>query len=189
MASPELRHALQRIWHERYQRRKERYGTLIDEMAITRLVTHDIECYCGVVQLRKQEKATQFGYSAWWLTVDRQAFDLKDRLLPHMTDTPPDSPVMSADFLVNYLAFGPARRRVTKLKESHLPLLMVLGSTNHLTPEIMAEAERIRGELKDMPERVIRRQVRDHLDRAKSRIGPIANGGIEDDEVLEIIVA
>ncbi|MBI4998887.1 MAG: hypothetical protein HZC22_18700 [Rhodocyclales bacterium] len=185
----ELRHALQQIWHERYQRRKERYAAQIDEQAITRLVSHDIECYCGVVQLRTQDKATQFGYSAWWLTVDRQAFHLKERLRPLMTDTPPDSPVMSADFLVNYLAFGPTRRRVTKLKESHLPLLMVLSSTKHLTPEIMMEAERIRAELKDMPERVIRRQVRDHLDRAKSRIGPIASLGIEDDELLEVIVA
>lgn len=93
---------------------------------------------------------------------------------------------MSADFLVNYLAFGPTRRRVTKLKESHLPLLMILGNANHLTPEIMAEAERIRAELKDMPERVIRRRVRDHLDRAKSRIGPIASLGIEKDELLDV---
>lgn len=85
MAPNELRHALQQIWHERYQRRKERYATLIDELAITRLVSHDIECYCGVIQLRTQDKATQFGYSAWWLTVDRQAFHLKERLRPLMT--------------------------------------------------------------------------------------------------------
>jgi hypothetical protein len=184
-ASQELRYALQQIWHERYERRRERYGTPLDEMAVTRLVSHDVECYAGVVHLRSRERSAPFGYSAWWLTVDRQAFDLKNRLRSIMSDTPPDSPVMSADFLVNYLAFGPLRRRVTKNTESHLPLLMVLGNAAQLTPELMAEAESIRSQLKDLPERLIRREVRDRLDRARARIGPIADQGM--DEVDEAV--
>jgi hypothetical protein len=181
-ASPEdLRFALQKIWYERYDRRRERYGMPLDEMAVTRLVNHDVECYSGVVQLRTKEQASTFGYSAWWLTVDQQAFDLKNRLRLLMSGTPPDSPVMSADFLVNYLAFGPMRKRVPKSKESHLPLLMALGSATHLTPELIAEAENLRSQLKDLPERVIRRQVRDHLDRARSKIGPISNMGMGED--------
>ncbi|WP_157256668.1 hypothetical protein [Methyloversatilis discipulorum] len=179
-SSSELRNALQKIWLDRYERRKEKYGALLDDMAINRLIGHDIECYCGIVQLRSHEKPSPFGYSAWWLTVDRQTFDLKGRLRPLMNEAPPDSPVMSADFLVNYLAFGPVRRHVTKSKESHLPLLMVLGGATSLTPDLMAEAESIRAQLKEMPERVVRRQVRDYLDRAKSRIGPIAKMGIND---------
>lgn len=184
--SPELRYALQQLWYERYARRMERYGVALDDVVITRLTNHDIECYCGVIELRKQEKPSPFGYSAWWLTVDRQAFDLKNKLRPLMKEPPPDSPVMSADFLVNYLAFGPARRRVTKLKEAHLPLLMACGGTSVLTRSLIDEAERIRTAMKDMPERVIRRNVRDHLDRAKTRIGPISDLGLEDldDEVL-----
>jgi hypothetical protein len=184
-ASQELRYALQQIWHERYERRREKYGTPLDEMAITRLVSHDVECYAGVVHLRSKEKSSPFGYSAWWLTVDRQAFDLKSRLRSLMSEAPPDSPVMSADFLVNYLAFGPLRRRVTKDAESHLPLLMVLGNAAHLTPELMLEAENIRSQLKDLPERLVRREVRDRLDRAKARIGPIAGQGM--DEVDEVV--
>lgn len=184
-ASQELRYALQQIWHERYERRREKYGTPLDEMAITRLVSHDVECYAGVVHLRSKERSAPFGYSAWWLTVDRQAFDLKNRLRFIMSEAPPDSPVMSADFLVNYLAFGPLRRRVTKDAESHLPLLMVLGNAAQLTPELMAEAENIRNQLKDLPERLIRREVRDRLDRARARIGPIAGQGL--DEVDEAV--
>ncbi|MBA4193581.1 MAG: hypothetical protein C0451_03320 [Comamonadaceae bacterium] len=93
---------------------------------------------------------------------------------------------MSADFLVNYLAFGPMRKRVTKLKESGLPLLMVIGGATQLTPELIAEAERLRAQLIDLPERVVRRQVRDHLDKAKSRIGPIAKLGMDDvDDALQ----
>jgi hypothetical protein len=185
-APAELRNALQQIWYDRYERRREKYGTQLDQTAITRLVNHDVECYTGVVQLRSKERASPFGYSAWWLTVDRHAFDLKARLQPLMTTPPPDSPVMSADFLVNYLAFGPVRQRVTKAQESQLPLLMVLGNAARLTPDLMIEAEHVRSQLKDLPERVIRRQVRDHLDRARSRIGPIAALGMDDvDEMLQ----
>jgi hypothetical protein len=185
-ASPELRHALETIWYERYERRREKYGAPLDDMAVTRLVNHDVECYSGVVQLRKKENASPFGYSAWWLTVDRQAFDLKNRLRTYMSDSPPDSPVMSADFLVNYLAFGPMRKRVSKTKESNLPLLMVIGGATQLTPELIAEAENLRSKLKDLPERVVRRQIRDHLDKARSRIGPIANLGMDEvDDALQ----
>ena len=184
-ASQELRYALQQIWYERYERRRERYGVPLDEMAITRLVSHDVECYAGVVHLRSKEKSSPFGYSAWWLTVDRHAFDLKSRLRSLMSEAPPDSPVMSADFLVNYLAFGPLRRRVTKDAEAHLPLLMVLGNAAQLTPELILEAENIRTQLKDLPERLVRREVRDRLDRARARIGPIADQGM--DEVDEAV--
>ena len=87
---------------------------------------------------------------------------------------------MSADFLVNYLAFGPLRRRIAKSDESQLPLLMVLGSASQLTPELITEAENLRSRLKDVPERVIRREVRDKLDRARARIGPISNLGMDE---------
>jgi hypothetical protein len=155
-------------------------------MVITRLVEHDVECYCGVTQLRSRESASPFGYSAWWLTVDRQAFDLKPKLREVMKSDPPDSPVLSADFMVNYLAFGPVRRRVGKAKEAHLPLMMELSTARYLSPELLAEAESLREELKDLPDRVVRRRVRDLLDRARCRLGPIANAGVRelDDEII-----
>ena len=179
-APPELRHALQALWHDAHRRRRERQAVPLDEMVITRLVEHDVECYCGVTQLRTRERASPFGYSAWWLTVDRQAFDLKPRLRNAMAAEPPDSPVLSADFMVNYLAFGPVRRKVGKAKEAHLPLMMELGTAGYLTPELLAEAEKLRQELKELPDRVVRRRIRDHLDRARRRLGPIAKAGVGD---------
>lgn len=179
-ASEELRHALEHLWYERYERRQEKYGTQLDQNAVTRLVRHDIECYCGVIQLREKDRASPFGYSAWWLTVDQQTYDLKSKLQSRMQAQPPDSPVMSADFLVNYLAFGPNRRRISKTKESHLPLLMMLRNGLTVTPSLMAEAEALRGNMKDMPERVIRRNVRDHLDRARTQLGPISHFGMDE---------
>jgi hypothetical protein len=185
-AVPELRHALQALWYEAHRRRREREGISPDETVITRLVEHDVECYCGIVQLRSKERASPFGYSAWWLTVDRQAFDLKPRLREFMTVEPPDSPVLSADFMVNYLAFGPVRRKVVKAKEAQLPLMMELGTAQFLTPELMAEAESLREEMKDLPDRVVRRRVRDHLDKARRRLGPIAWAGLKEfDEFID----
>ena len=185
--SEELRHALEHLWYERYQRRQERFNTQLDQTIITRLVRHDVECYCGVIQLREKDRASPFGYSVWWLTIDQQTYDLESKLQSRMNAKPPHSPVLSADFLVNYLAFGPNRRKLTKSKEAHLPLLMVLRNGASLTPELMSEAETLRSNLKDSPERVIRRNVRDHLDRAKARVGPVALVGM--DEVDEIVAA
>ena len=179
-ASPELRDALQVIWYEAHRRRRERHGGSIDDIVLTRLVEHDVECYCGVIQLRSQERASPFGYSAWWLTLDRQAFNLKPKLRNAMVAEPPDSPVLSADFLTNYLAFGPVRRKVEKAKKAYLPLMMQLRTTRYLTPELMTEAENLRDELKDLPDRVVRRRVRDHLDDARRRLGPIAKSGVAD---------
>jgi hypothetical protein len=182
----ELRHALQMLWYEAHRRRRERQGTPVDEIVITRLVEHDVECYCGVVGLRTRERASAFGYSAWWLTVDRTAFGLTDRLRDIMREEPPDSPVLSADFMINYLAFGPARRRVAKTTAAGLPAMVELGTVRYLTPELMAAAEGLRDELKGQPDRVVRRRVRDYLDRARRRIGPIALAGVEelDDQLL-----
>jgi len=95
-----------------------------------------------------------------------------------MKERPPDSPVLSADFLINYLAFGPVRRKVAKTTEAHLPPIMNAGTVRFLTPELLAEAESIRDEIKGLPERVIRRKIRDRLDAARRRIGPIAQAGV-----------
>ncbi|SFC39847.1 hypothetical protein [Massilia yuzhufengensis] len=179
-AEPALRHALEQILIERYDRRQEQYGYRLDDIAITRLVKHDIECYAGIVQLRQKESKSAFGYSAWWLTVDRQAYGLKNFLSQRQDVTPHDSPVMAADFLINYLAFGPNRRNVPKAKGSHLPLLMTFRSGSLLTRDLMDEAERIRSSFAGLPERVIQRNVRDHLDKARAQIGSIANFGMDD---------
>ncbi|ARD61168.1 hypothetical protein Y71_15020 [Kosakonia radicincitans DSM 16656] len=185
-ASHELRHALEQIWGERYKHRQEKYGAVLDDMAVARLIAHDVECYSGVIGLRNKQASSPFGYNEWWLTVDKQAFDLKEKLKTRMSDRVPDSPVMSADFMVNYLAFGPSRRKVDKNKESHLPVLMIMGNTSYLTPELLKEAERLREQYSEMPERIIRRHVRDYLDGAKSKIGPVSHLGLNGKELDEI---
>ncbi|MBF0294998.1 MAG: hypothetical protein HQL96_07385 [Magnetococcales bacterium] len=177
----EIRNALQLIWRERYKKRQERYGVVIDDTTIDKLVSHDIECYCGVILRRNNRKTSPFGYSAWWLTVDKHTFNLKDKLSKSIKGNPPDSPVISADFMVNYLVFCPNRNKIDKSQESHLPLLMHLGDSGNYTAEILATADKIREELKGKDELIIKRNIRDYLDRAKGHIGPIANAGMDDD--------
>jgi hypothetical protein len=178
-SEPQLRHALEQILIERYNRRREQYGHKLDDMAINRLVKHDIECYAGIVQLRLKDKKSAFGYSYWWLTVDRQAFGLKKSLAQRSDVTIHDSPVMGADFLINYLAFGPNRRSLPKEKGSHLPLLMTFRNGSELTATLMEEAEKIRASMVGVPERLIQRNIRDHLDKARSMVGSIANLGMD----------
>jgi hypothetical protein len=177
-AAPEdLRNALQLIWHETHEeRRKDRFNGG-DPMTIGRLVEHDVEQYAGVVQLRNQEKSSPFGFSAWWLTLDRKAVGVHRRLGAAMKSRPPASPVLSADFLVNYLAFGPVRRKVSKTTEAMLPLIMDLGPDGIAATELLKRAAQIRDGLKDLPDHVVRRRVRDELVKAKMRDGPISQAG------------
>ena len=176
-APADLRYGLQAIWLRLRSAAEKRHGTSVDSASIARLIEHDIECYAGVVQVRSREAAGPFGYGAWWLTIDKKAFLTKRELEDVGVSAPPDSPVMSVDFLVNYLTFGPVRRYVRRSAELQLPFLAALSSAVQLSPDLMAEADSVRGKLVGATERTIRREVRDSFDAARRRIGPKAIGG------------
>ena len=103
---------------------------------------------------------------------------MKAKLRASLAGKSPDSPILSADFLANYLAFGPRRMQVSKSSELSLPVVIDLSVTDYLPPELIDIAEKVREEAKDCPEHIIRRRVRDRLDAAKTRKGTIADGGI-----------
>jgi hypothetical protein len=82
--------------------------------------------------------------------------------------------------MATYLAIGPMRARVAKRTEEQLPLALSDISVLDLMPKELAdEAEVLREEMKGMPEHVIRRRVRDRLDEARRKGGPITQGGLE----------
>lgn len=174
----DLRRAVQEIWHRIHSRRRERTGDF-DPITVQQLSRHDTENYVGVITLRQQEKPSPFGYSAWWLTLDHSAFGIGEDVARDFGIAPPDSPVLSLDFLSQYLALGPIRPNVSKDALRNLPVLLEPRLVRFLTPELLVEASRIREEMKDLPERVTRRRVRDHLDEARRRMGPMAGKGIE----------
>ena len=151
----------------------------MDEITFNRLVQHDVENYVGVVERRRTEEVSPLGYSAWWLTIDRLARQVDESIKSELRYDAPPSPVMSADFLVNYLAVGPIRARVRKDVENSLPLALDMDAPDELPEDLISEAERIRGEAVGLSELIIRRRVRDSLDAAKRRRGRIMAEGIK----------
>ena len=113
-ASEEVRFAVQESWHSAHAARRGTGDEGMDEMIFNKLVRHDVENYVGVIERRRQEGVSPLGYSAWWLTLDRLARQVDKRVKDNLGHEAPQSPVMSADFLVNYLSVGPMRSKVTR---------------------------------------------------------------------------
>ena len=178
-APEELRYAVTEVWHEIHARRRKDQG-VIDDLTKNRLVLHDVENYLGVVQRRSKEDVSPFGYSTWWLTLDRSAFEVSKLLEERLSSDAkiPNSPVMSADFLLNYLAIGPARRRVSKSTEFRIPVVLDRTLLEVLPHELIEHAEMLRAQAIHMPERVVRREIRDALDKAKRRLGHVTHEGL-----------
>ena len=185
-ADDEIRRFVHEAWRSAHARRRRPVGVELDEATIDRLVLHDVENYLGVVELRRKENSSALGYSAWWLTLDRSAGYVDREIEEELGSGAPPTPVMSADFLVNYLSIGPIRSRVSKNAEAALPIALDMGSFAELPSDLLDEAERIRREAGDLPEHIVRRRVRDCLDAAKRRPGQIIEEGVQ--TVLDMIV-
>ncbi len=129
-----LRAAVAEVWHEARESRDQRREGLglpvQDPMTRARLVRHDVENYVGVlVRRRKQAEArSAFGYKSWWLTLDRAAFRVQGELVGRLKGKPPASPAISPDFMLNYLAVGPVRLRLSKRTEDTLDDLKPIRS-------------------------------------------------------------
>ena len=178
-AAPEnLRLAAKEIIFETHKKRRS-YSYMIDDISLLRLASHDVENFVGVIQRRIHEQTSTYGYKSWWLTLDKTAFELEKEIYRQYQIKVPSSPVLSADYLINYLVFGPNRKKVSKGTESRLPVLMDAGLVRYLTPELIQEAEKLREEMTQLPDHVVRRRIRDNLDAAKLRLGRIAKGGLQ----------
>ena len=172
-ADMNLRGAVQEVWHAAHtSRRREQ-----DSITINRLIAHDVENYIGVITRRKKERDSPVGYTSWWLTLDPTAFIVRRVLRDRLAGRVPDSPVLSPDFLATYLTVGPMRRNVSKDAERQLPFLLDLG-TEEVPPELLKVAATAREDARGRPERVVRREVRDAIDKAKRKQGPIAQEGM-----------
>lgn len=176
-----LRYAVQRLWSEVHERRRST-GRASDSDTINRLTSHDVENYLGVIVRRKgRQRDSPLGYRSWWVTLDGFAYGLRSLLKAELPSADvPDSPVMSPDFLVSYLAIGPMRGKLSKLAEAKLPLAVSeMASLDLLPGELLTLAQAEREKMGGMPERVIQRRVRDALDSRRRALGPVAEGGME----------
>ncbi len=172
-----FRSAVQEVWHAAHERRRRPDVHELDPLTLHRLVAHDVENYVGVVERRNTEKDFALGYTSWWLTLDPTAFAVRSVLIDQLPPPVPDSPVMSPDFFANYLALGPQRSRLDKNSERRLPVFFDAGQYE-LPIEILAAANAVREESANLPERIVMRKVRDAIDKAKRRTGPLTREGI-----------
>ncbi len=172
----EMRGIVQEVWHESHERRQDK----IDVAARARLVAHDVENYLGVVGRRRDEGHSAYGHRSWWLTLDHAAYSVPGQLRERYGRDAPDSPVITPDFMVAYLAVGPLRAKLKKESEARLPLSVAdLGPGEAVPRELIEAAENLRQEMHGKDDRIVRRQVRDSLDLLRRRRGTYAQGGLE----------
>ena len=110
---------------------------------------------------------------------DSKAFQVYSEIKQELQEICPDSPIMGTDFFLSIMASGPIRSSVAKSGGSTLPLIFDYGPLDEIDPALLAEADRIREENSGLEEHVIRRQVRDFLDRARRSRGPASSKGVD----------
>ena len=182
-ADPEIVAHVGEIWHEARDRQDERNEKLglppMDTSTRALLIGHDVESYVGV-QMRREargERRSAFGYKSWWLTLDGTAFRAAGELQQRLGRRPPPSPAISPDFMLHYLAIGPARARLSRKTEEALPLMINMSILDAVPQELLDLSDTLRKELADLQPRVIRRKIRDTLDEARLLIGERARAG------------
>ena len=168
--SEDLRWAADRLWSAAHKHRR-RHSQQSNEATTRLLIQHDIETYLGVVALRQKEEVFELGYRHWLLTLDTNAWNIRDRLKKEFPEKTPPSPLLSLSFLVNNMTFGPNRRLVGKTDELSIPLILELELSESMPYDIVEIADQLRHENATLPEYVIRRKVRDAVDKARRRKG------------------
>lgn len=182
-ADPILRAMVGEIWHEARDQRDHRAISMgakpMDPSTRARLVAHDVENYLGVVMRRasRGERRSAFGFKTWWLTLDGTAFRAHKELTERLSEKPPASPAISPDFMLNYLAVGPVRARLSRSTEESLPLMLNMSVLDAVPKSLLDLADTLRKELIDLPSHVVRRKIRDTLDEARRLLGPQAMAG------------
>jgi hypothetical protein len=175
--SDNLRYAVQEVWRENHTRRKHRYANYeMDDITLGRLIAHDVENYLGILGLRSNHDRLDVGYSHWWLTIDSIAYKMQDEIIKFTDERIPHSPVMSLDFLANFLSFSLLRVKHSQ-KNLILPIFIDYNFPINVPPELIAIADQAREKCAGLPEHVVRRTVRDRLDEEKNRLGHNASGG------------
>jgi len=180
----ELRWAADRLWTAAHSERR-RCAQKDDDATTRLLVKHDVETYLGVVALRRTEQVTELGYRHWLLTLDRNAWEIRDRIKKEFRDNTPPSPLMSLSFLLNTMTFGGHRSEASKNTEPAIPLILDIELSESMPHDLLQLADDVRRENEGLPEYVIRRKVRDAIDRARRRWGCFSRNPVFDGEDAE----
>lgn len=159
-------------WMDVHARRRNAPG---DEIVAKRLAEHDIESYLYVLDCRAENIGkSMLGFGVWWLTLDVAAPNLADRIRKSC-DMTVFSPIISLDFLLRYLLFGPRRENV------NLGNTRIFADTLWMfVPQNLKEiAQEIRAHNAELPEKAIQRKIRDALNTQRVDLGPAHENGLE----------
>lgn len=167
----DLRIAVERLWTEAHKQRRQHVTPDYDESTTNQLIQHDVETYLGVISLRREETTTELGYKHWLLTLDKIAWQIRDKLKEEFPNKYIASPLLSLDFLANNLTFGPEREKLTASDEESLPLVLDAEIRESASEDIIGIADSVRKENEGLSDYTIKRKVRDACDKARRRRG------------------
>lgn len=152
--SRELYDAVTGYWHEVHDKRRLGKADAYS-LAVDRLARHDAENTLAVLSSRlEQDSRTSFGYSTWWLTLDKAALRMTAELNRDDRTVVRHSPVLSLDFFLKYLAFGPSRDLVHDI-EKNAARVFSAGIIEALPTELLTVAEQVRMQCSGLSERII----------------------------------
>lgn len=170
-----VRFSVDRLWREAHETRRGNMKISGDSDTLDILIRNDVVSYLGIIERRKRETSTELGYQHWWLTIDSTAWGIRESLAKEF-ENPPSSPLMSLDFIVQNMSFGPNKNFLTRSDEQLLPVLLDFDLSQVVPPEILKVADEVRAQNEGQPEYMIRRKVRDACDRARREIGDYTRG-------------
>lgn len=173
--NPELISEIREYWHGITEKRR---GELANPMNSFRLAEHDIENYLSVLAERKNVNAhSAYGYSSWIVTLDSAAWSLRNNVSADIKKLIGHNPIISIDFLLKHLSFGPRRDQVSS-SDGYLRIFQATMFEG-MSTELITAAEQIRAACGALPERQIQRRIRDGLDMQRMRLGDIQKGGLD----------
>lgn len=173
----ELVERVKSIWRDVQRGRRQNQGNLSAQAH--RLAEHDAECYLHVLSRRvSQQGKSPLGYTDWWLTLDGAARKILDKIPSTLRSGIKYGPVMSLDFLLRYLAFGPNRERVDLTGEA-LSKIYAGDVLESLPEDLLTIAQEVRSSYAHLPEHIIKRRVRDRLNSERSKAGDVEEAGME----------
>lgn len=169
--SDDLASAITAEWQRLHIERRD--ATSGDTVHAIRLANHDAENYLHVLSSRiGQRGKAPLGYSDWWLTLDRSARSVMSKIDESLRPAINIGPVLSLDYLLRYLAFGPNRERVD-LSGVALAKVYADALIEPLPVEMIEMLEGVRADNVDVPEAIVQRRIRDRLNEERSRLGEI----------------
>jgi hypothetical protein len=173
---PEIVTTIREYWKVLHDKRRAAGGTF--SMNANRLAEHDAENSISVIAERQlQAGKSPLGYTSWWLTLDSAARNMLANLDPGVAKTIGHSSVISIDFLLQYLAFGPNRDLLELSPGRHTYLFA--GPVLEIPRNLLEVAQAARSENVGLPERIVQRRIRDAMDRERLKVASVQMAGLD----------